>query len=93
MASWAVMAYSWGLMMFSLVKVLAPGFFARQDTRTPVRASLVALAVNMAMNIRHRAARLAHGIPRAAHPARHRDLHRIAVNAWLLFRGLRRAGV
>jgi len=93
MASWALMAYSWGLMMFSLVKVLAPGFFARQDTRTPVRASLVALAVNMAMNIG-----IALPASRLGFPAPHILLATAtctgsAINAWLLFRGLRRAGV
>ncbi len=51
MASYALMAYSWGLLGFSLVKVLAPGYFARQDTRTPVRIALIALAVNMLLNI------------------------------------------
>ena len=93
MASWALMAYSWGLVMFSLVKVLAPGYFARQDTRTPVRAGLIALAVNMAMNI-------GIALP-AAHmgfPAPHVLLATAtcaasAVNAWLLWRGLVRQGV
>ena len=51
MASYALMAYSWGLLGFSLVKVLAPGYFARQDTKTPVRIGLIALGVNMALNI------------------------------------------
>ncbi|HEV7608032.1 MAG TPA: lipid II flippase MurJ, partial [Steroidobacteraceae bacterium] len=51
MASYALMAYSWGLIGFSLVKVLAPGYFARQDTRTPVRVALIALGCNMALNI------------------------------------------
>ena len=51
MASYALMAYSWGLIGFSLVKVLAPGYFARQDTRTPVRVGLIALGVNMAINL------------------------------------------
>jgi putative peptidoglycan lipid II flippase len=37
MSSYALMAYSMGLIGFSLVKVLAPGYFARQDTRSPVR--------------------------------------------------------
>jgi putative peptidoglycan lipid II flippase len=50
MATYALMAYSWGLLGFSLVKVLAPGYFARQDTRTPVRVGLIALGVNMALN-------------------------------------------
>jgi putative peptidoglycan lipid II flippase len=51
MASYALMAYSWGLLGFSLVKVLAPGYFARQDMRTPVRIALIALAVNMLLNV------------------------------------------
>jgi putative peptidoglycan lipid II flippase len=51
MASYALMAYSWGLLGFSLVKVLAPGYFARQDTRTPVRVGLIALGINMALNL------------------------------------------
>jgi putative peptidoglycan lipid II flippase len=45
------MAYSWGLLAFSLVKVLAPGYFARQDTKTPVRVGLMALGVNMGLNV------------------------------------------
>ena len=47
----ALMAYSVGLVGFSLVKILAPGFFARQDTRTPVRIGFVAMGVNAALNI------------------------------------------
>lgn len=35
-----------GLPAFVLVKVLAPGFFAREDTRTPMRFALIAVAVN-----------------------------------------------
>jgi putative peptidoglycan lipid II flippase len=45
------MAYSSGLMGFSMVKVLAPGFFARQDTKTPVRIGVQSLAVNMGLNL------------------------------------------
>ena len=37
MARLSLMAYSLGLLGFTLVKVLVPGYFARQDTRTPVR--------------------------------------------------------
>ncbi len=47
MCTWpalSLMAYAAGLVGFTLVKVLAPGFFARQDTRTPVRIGLIALA-------------------------------------------------
>ncbi|KPP82028.1 MAG: putative peptidoglycan lipid II flippase MurJ [Oceanicaulis sp. HLUCCA04] len=35
-----------GLPAFVLVKVLAPGFFAREDTKTPMRFALIAVAVN-----------------------------------------------
>jgi putative peptidoglycan lipid II flippase len=34
-----------------LVKVLAPGFYAREDMRTPVRIGIIAMAVNMVLNI------------------------------------------
>ena len=51
MASLSLMAYSLGLLGFMLVKVLAPGFFARQDTRTPVRLGIYAMLANMLMNL------------------------------------------
>jgi putative peptidoglycan lipid II flippase len=51
MTSLSLMAYSLGLIGFILVKVLVPGFFARQDTRTPVRIGIVAMVVNMLLNI------------------------------------------
>jgi len=51
MAMPSLMAYSVGLTGFIFVKVLAPGFFARQDTRTPVRIGIIALVVNMFLNI------------------------------------------
>ncbi len=51
MARLSLMAYAFGLIGFSLVKVLAPGFFARQDTRTPVRIGIIALMANMALNV------------------------------------------
>ncbi|HUY83010.1 MAG TPA: murein biosynthesis integral membrane protein MurJ, partial [Steroidobacteraceae bacterium] len=51
MSSFALMAFSFGLLGFSFVKVLAPGYFARQDTRTPVRISLISLAVNVGVNL------------------------------------------
>ncbi|HEY9033999.1 MAG TPA: murein biosynthesis integral membrane protein MurJ, partial [Pseudomonadales bacterium] len=51
MASVSLRAYTLGLVPFMLIKVLAPGFFARQDTRTPVRIGIVAMVANMVMNI------------------------------------------
>ena len=46
----AVVAYSVGLIGLIMVKVLAPGFYARQDIRTPVRIALVALLATQVMN-------------------------------------------
>ncbi len=43
----ALTAYSLGLLPFVLIKVLAAGFFAQQDTKTPVKVGLIALAVNV----------------------------------------------
>jgi putative peptidoglycan lipid II flippase len=51
MATLSLIAFSLGLVAFMLVKVLAPGFYARQDTRTPVRFGIYAVAFNMAFNL------------------------------------------
>ena len=51
MSSYSLMAYIVGLPAFILVKVLAPGYYARQDTRTPVRIGIIAMVSNMVMNI------------------------------------------
>jgi len=50
MASMSLSALSFGLPAFALVKVLAPAFFARQDTKTPVRAGVSAMIANMVLN-------------------------------------------
>jgi putative peptidoglycan lipid II flippase len=47
----AVIAYSVGLTGLIMVKVLAPGFYARQDMKTPVKIALVALLTTQAMNL------------------------------------------
>ncbi|MFT3668949.1 MAG: murein biosynthesis integral membrane protein MurJ [Pseudoxanthomonas sp.] len=46
MASWSLMAQSVAVPAFLLVKVLAPAFYSRQDTRTPVKAAVVAVLTN-----------------------------------------------
>lgn len=51
MSARSLAAYAFGLVGFTLVKILAPGFFARQDTRTPVHAGVVAMASNMLLNL------------------------------------------
>ena len=86
MSSQALVAFSAGLLGFILVKVLAPGFYARQDTKTPVRIGMIAMGVNIALSVmlvfvlKH--VGLALAISLAAF-----------VNAALLYRLLRRHGI
>jgi putative peptidoglycan lipid II flippase len=47
----ALAAYAAGLPAFVLVKVLAPGFFAHQDTATPVKVAIAAMATNLALTL------------------------------------------
>ena len=93
MTSYALMAYAGGLLGMSLVKVLAPGYFARQDTRTPLRMSLVSLAVNVLINLLVVAPAAWRGY-RAPHALLALSTSASAiVNTVLLWRGLHRAGV
>ncbi len=80
----ALVAYSVGLCGLILVKVLAPGFYARQDIRTPVKIAIVTLCATQLMNLVFTIvfslghAGLALSISLAA-----------CLNATLLYRGLR----
>ncbi len=47
----ALMAYSVGLVGLILVKVLAPGFYARQNIRTPVKIAVITLIATQLMNL------------------------------------------
>lgn len=51
MASMSLWAYGSGLLSFMMVKILAPGYYARQDTRTPVKFGMIAMVSNMVLNI------------------------------------------
>jgi len=51
MSALSLMAYSLGLPAFILIKILANGFYARQNTRTPVRIGIQAMFLNMALNV------------------------------------------
>jgi putative peptidoglycan lipid II flippase len=81
----ALVAYSIGLTGLILVKVLAPGFYARQDIKTPVKIAIVTLLATQAMNLafivplRHAGLALSIGLASC-------------LNAALLFRGLRQRG-
>ncbi|HEX8989812.1 MAG TPA: murein biosynthesis integral membrane protein MurJ [Rhodocyclaceae bacterium] len=82
----ALMAYSIGLSGLILVKILAPGFYARQDIKTPVKIALVTLTATQLMNLafigwlHHAGLALSIGLASC-------------FNASLLYRGLRRRGV
>ncbi|MDJ0275618.1 murein biosynthesis integral membrane protein MurJ [Sphingomonas sp. 2R-10] len=47
----ALAAFSLGLPAYVLIKVLTPGFYARQDTRTPVRFAMWSIAINIVLNL------------------------------------------
>ena len=80
----ALVAYSIGLTGLILVKILAPGFYARQDIRTPVKIAILTLIATQALNLafigwlRHAGLALSIGLASC-------------LNAALLFRGLLRA--
>jgi putative peptidoglycan lipid II flippase len=50
MSALSLSAYAAGLPAFIAVKVLAPGFYARQDTKTPVKIAITAMVSNMVLN-------------------------------------------
>lgn len=51
MSSLSLITYSFGLPAFIMVKVLAPGFYSRQDTKTPVRIGIFAVLSNIVLSI------------------------------------------
>ncbi|HRP36123.1 MAG TPA: murein biosynthesis integral membrane protein MurJ [Gammaproteobacteria bacterium] len=93
MAQLSLMAYSVALVGFTLVKVLSPGYFSRQDIRTPVRVSIRAVFVNIGLNLLFVVPMIVQGIP-GAHAGLAAATGLAAVyNASALYRGLRDNGV
>jgi putative peptidoglycan lipid II flippase len=93
MTALALQAYALGLVGFSFVKVLAPAFFAREDTRTPVRIAIIALLVNAGLSILS-----AWYLTKTGYDAPHVGLAAATsvaacLNAVLLYRGLSREAV
>ncbi len=86
MSALSLRAYALGLLAFMLIKVLATGYFSRQDTRTPVAIGIKAMVANMAFNLmlivpfKHAGLALATSLS-------------AFLNAGLLLRGLLRTGV
>lgn len=82
----SLQAYGSGLLAFMMIKVLAPGYYARQDTKTPVKIGIQAMAVNMVLNLA------------LVFPLQHVGLALATslsayFNAYMLYRGLRKQGV
>ncbi|OZG71467.1 murein biosynthesis integral membrane protein MurJ [Hahella sp. CCB-MM4] len=86
MSAKSLRAYAAGLLFFMLIKVLATGYFSRQDTKTPVKVGVIAMVSNMVLNLML-ILPLAHaGLALATSLS-------AALNAGLLWRGLLRQGV
>jgi len=51
MSAQALMAFALGLLGFIGVKILAPGFYARQDTKTPAKIAMISFAVNIVLSL------------------------------------------
>jgi putative peptidoglycan lipid II flippase len=84
--SWAVMGWGVGLLGLIAVKILAPGYFARQDVRTPVKIAVVVLCCTQAFNVVL--------VPWLGHAALALSIGLGAmINAGWLLKGLRTLGV
>lgn len=92
MSAFSLRAYSMALLAFMMIKVLAPGYYSRQDTKTPVRIGIKAMVANMILNILfvvplHVYFKIGHvGLALATMVSSY-------MNAYLLYRGLRSADV
>jgi putative peptidoglycan lipid II flippase len=92
-SSLSLMAYMLGLPALVCIKILAPGYYARQNTKTPVRIGIIAMVCNMVMNI-------AFVVPLVMmdYMAPHVGLALATsfsayINAILLYRGLRKTNI
>ena len=93
MSQLALIAYSVGLLGFIYVKVLSPGYFARQDTKTPMKIALTAMAAKIVVTLL-----LVISMVAMSYEAPHLGLALATAlsavfQSWLLLRGLRKDGV
>jgi Uncharacterized membrane protein, putative virulence factor len=84
--SMALFAYLSGLLSFMFIKVLAPGYYARQDTKTPVKIGVKAMVANMAFNLMLAPFLGYVGLAIATTMS-------ATLNAWMLYQGLKQANV
>lgn len=93
MSALSLVAYSAGLPAFIAVKVLAPGYYARQDTKTPVKIAVAAMVSNMALNLLFVGLLLYSGFEGPHAGLALASSVAAYLNAMLLYRGLRKRGV
>jgi putative peptidoglycan lipid II flippase len=93
MSSLSLMAMCLGLPAFIYIKVLAPGYYARQDTRTPVRIGIIAMVSNMGFNLLYVLPMLYLDIPGPHAGLALATTTSAYMNAIMLYRGLRKQGV
>lgn len=93
MAAISLTLMSVGIPAFMLSKVLAPAFFARQDTRTPMRAAILTVTVNVVLTVVFTAPLWLNKTPGAHGGIALATALAGIFNAWLLWRYLRRSGL
>lgn len=79
-ASLSLWAFNAGLLSFMLIKILANGYYARQDTKTPVKIGIIAMVSNMGFNLL--------AIPFSYVGLAMASALSATLNAYLLYRGL-----
>lgn len=84
-ASYSLWAFNGGLLSFMLIKILANGYYARQDTKTPVKIGIIAMISNMGFNLL--------AIPFSYVGLAIASAMSATLNAYLLYRGLTKADV
>lgn len=84
-ASYSLWAFNAGLLSFMLIKILANGYYARQDTQTPVKIGIIAMVSNMGFNLL--------AIPFSYIGLAIASAMSATLNAYLLYRGLAKADI
>jgi putative peptidoglycan lipid II flippase len=87
---WALSAFSLGLPSYVLVKVLTPGYYARHDTKTPVRYAVQSVGVNLVGNIVFIPLFGRYGFGHVGPPLA--TAIASSVNVWMLYRTLGKRG-
>ena len=93
MSSYSLIAYAAGLPAFIAVKVLAPGYYARQDTVTPVKIAIGAMVSNMLLNVAFVGLLVFQGFEGPHAGLALASSLAAYLNAMLLYRGLRKREV